>query len=59
MVLETYDWSKEEEEQNKQRYLSSEDGYDDVCFSCDYLWKELKDKTQTCADCIFSMFKKQ
>lgn len=48
-------WPCLEKEKN---VLTKEDGYDDICYSCDYLRKELKDKTDTCSDCIFNIFKK-
>ena len=53
MALETYDWSKEEEEQNRKNYLEK-DTFGDWCMWCQYLWKELADKTEACSDCIFN-----
>ena len=51
--LETYDWDKHEEEQNQKRFLEKDDFWD-RCMWCQYLRKELEDKREVCADCIFN-----
>lgn len=51
--LETYDWSKEEEELNKQKYLTKENVDGDFCDWCQYHFKPLAEQEKYCKECIF------
>lgn len=50
-------WPCLEKEEN--RYLSEKNWDSEVCAGCQFLWKELEDKTEVCSDCIFSLLNKK
>lgn len=46
-------------DKEQSRFLSEKNWDSEVCSWCQYLWKELEDKTEVCSDCIFSILNKQ
>ena len=52
-MLESYDWTKYEEEQNQKRYLEKDDFWD-WCMWCQEFTKTLEEKKNACANCIFN-----
>ena len=52
-TLETYDWHKDEEEQNRKKFLTKENVDWDFCDGCQYRFKPLLEQEKYCRECIF------